>query len=109
LRSEKRDIILRHVTALYDFHGEVAGVRIARKHLGWYCQHHSGTNGFRPRLMAAESSSSQYAVAEECFSRWAVEGIDKNKNENKASGSALEHRDAHESYEQQDVTSEACL
>jgi tRNA-dihydrouridine synthase B len=107
LRSEKRDIILRHVTALYDFHGEVAGVRIARKHLGWYCQQHTGTNGFRPRLMAAESSSSQYAVAEECFGRWVEDGEDKN--ENKSVGSALEHRDAHESYEQQDCTSEACL
>ncbi len=43
LRSEIRDIILRHITALYAFHGEAAGVRIARKHLGWYCQPHTGT------------------------------------------------------------------
>ena len=60
-----------HITALYAFHGEAAGVRIARKHLGWYCQPHSGTKGFRPQLMAAESSSSQFAVAAACFGRWA--------------------------------------
>ncbi|RDE19940.1 tRNA dihydrouridine synthase DusB [Motiliproteus coralliicola] len=29
-------IMQRHLTALHGFYGEVAGVRIARKHLGWY-------------------------------------------------------------------------
>jgi tRNA-dihydrouridine synthase B len=73
LRSQKRDIILAHLASLYDFHGEVTGLRIARKHLGWYCQHTSRTAGFRPSLMAAESSSAQFALARECFDRWVDE------------------------------------
>ena len=71
LRGEIRDIILHHLEALYAFHGEAAGVRIARKHLGWYCQQHTSTAGFRPALMAAESSSTQFAMSRECFGRWA--------------------------------------
>ena len=67
LRAEVRDIILRHITALYAFHGEAAGVRIARKHLGWYCQQHTDTEAFRPALMAAETSSAQYAAVASRF------------------------------------------
>src|SRR5213080_3683849 len=36
-RAELRDIILAHLDSLYFFYGEESGVRIARKHLGWYC------------------------------------------------------------------------
>jgi tRNA-dihydrouridine synthase B len=104
LRDEIRDIILEHVTALYAFHGEAAGVRIARKHLGWYCQSHSGTRGFRPELMAAESSSSQFAAVAACFGRWATEH-DNNEN----NGTGWEQRDAHEPYESQDLQTQACL
>jgi tRNA-dihydrouridine synthase B len=70
LRTQMRDIILGHIEAMYAFHGEASGVRIARKHLGWYCQQHTMTEGFRSALMAAESSSSQFALARECFGRW---------------------------------------
>jgi tRNA-dihydrouridine synthase B len=104
LRSEIRDIILQHVTALYAFHGEAAGVRIARKHLGWYCQPHTVTKQFRPQLMAAESSSSQYAVAAACFGRWAEEQDD---NENNKTG--REQLDAHEPYEPRVSPAQACL
>ena len=76
LRPQIRDIILTHLEALYAFHGESSGVRIARKHLGWYCQHHTRTRSFRPSLMAAEVSSVQFALARECFDDWA------NENEN---------------------------
>jgi tRNA-dihydrouridine synthase B len=90
LRGEIRDIILHHLEALYVFHGETHGVRIARKHLGWYCQQHTQTAPYRPSLMAAENSSAQFAVAAECFGRWAdnennirvveqVDGADEDK------------------------------
>ena len=82
LRTEVRDIILEHLAALYAFHGESAGVRIARKHIGWYCQQHTDTENFRPELMAAESSSAQFAMVAARFGEWATsneaEAIDKN-------------------------------
>ena len=34
--AEVRDIMLAHLEQLYAFYGEHAGVRVARKHLGWY-------------------------------------------------------------------------
>jgi tRNA-dihydrouridine synthase B len=71
LRTQIRDIILEHVTALYAFHGEASGVRIARKHLGWYCQQHTDTESFRPELMAADSSSAQFATVAARFGAWA--------------------------------------
>ncbi len=85
LRAEIRDIILEHVTALYAFHGETLGVRIARKHLGWYCQQHTDTTNFRPQLMGPESSSAQFAAVAACFGAWA-------NNENNRVGREL--RDA---------------
>src|SRR5690606_34749832 len=35
-RAEVRAIILAHLESLYAFYGEDTGMRIARKHLGWY-------------------------------------------------------------------------
>jgi tRNA-dihydrouridine synthase B len=34
--AEVRDIMLAHLDELYAFYGEAAGVRVARKHIGWY-------------------------------------------------------------------------
>ena len=36
--AEVRDILLGHLEDLHAFHGEASGVRIARKHLGWYAK-----------------------------------------------------------------------
>ena len=41
LRTFKTEIILAHLESLYEFYGEYTGVRMARKHLGWYCRQHS--------------------------------------------------------------------
>ena len=81
LRAEIRAIILGHLEALYDFHGEESGLRIARKHLGWYCQQHTQTQSFRPVLMAADSSSSQFALARECFDAWTRDGEDADNDD----------------------------
>lgn len=38
--AEIRDMVLNHMEALYLFYGDHMGVRIARKHIGWYLQSH---------------------------------------------------------------------
>ncbi len=70
-RATKRNLILGHLESLYAFHGEVAGLRIARKHLGWYCVEHPDAAAWRPALMAAETSALQFERARECFDAWA--------------------------------------
>ena len=70
LRAFKTEIILQHLESLYEFYGEYTGVRMARKHLVWYCRQHSAASELRPQLMAAEDSASQFAAAKRGFERW---------------------------------------
>ena len=69
--AEVRDILLAHLEALYSHYGEDTGVRVARKHLGWYCQHHSGAGEFRKRVMTATTTGVQFAMARDYFDQLA--------------------------------------
>jgi tRNA-dihydrouridine synthase B len=71
LRSSKTEIILQHLASLYQFYGEHTGLRMARKHLGWYCRQLSEASELRQRLMAAEDSASQFSTAKQGFEHWA--------------------------------------
>jgi tRNA-dihydrouridine synthase B len=71
LRASKTEIILQHLESLYEFYGEHTGVRMARKHLGWYCRQHTEAGELRQRLMAAEDSASQFSAAKQGFEHWA--------------------------------------
>jgi tRNA-dihydrouridine synthase B len=71
LRADVRDIILAHLDSLYSFYGEDGGVRIARKHLGWYCDALlESPVQIRRELMAATSTSVQFASAARHFEDW---------------------------------------
>jgi tRNA-dihydrouridine synthase B len=73
-RSEVRDIILAHLDSLYAFYGEETGVRIARKHLGWYCEQcFPDSAQVRRDLMGAASTAAQFALAGKHFDEWAGE------------------------------------
>jgi tRNA-dihydrouridine synthase B len=73
-RADVRDIILAHLDALYAFYGEETGVRIARKHLGWYCRQLLGSPAqVRQDLMEAESTAAQFAHALKHFEVWVSE------------------------------------
>ena len=71
LRASKTEIILQHLESLYEFYGEHTGIRMARKHLGWYCRQLSEASELRQRLMAAEDSVSQFLAAKQGFGHWA--------------------------------------
>ena len=55
-------ILTEHLQALYTFYGEYMGVRIARKHVGWYLQQHPNAAGFRKHFNQLETSSDQVAA-----------------------------------------------
>jgi tRNA-dihydrouridine synthase B len=61
--------ILAHLESLYEFYGEETGVRVARKHLGWYFGKLQDAPDVRRELMAAESSSTQFALTKESLER----------------------------------------
>ncbi|HEY1491517.1 MAG TPA: tRNA dihydrouridine synthase DusB, partial [Steroidobacteraceae bacterium] len=72
LRVDVRDIILAHLDSLYAFYGEESGVRIARKHLGWYCEQLLEFPApIRRELMGAASTTDQFAHAAKHFDDWA--------------------------------------
>lgn len=75
LQSSITALILQHLESLYEFYGEYTGVRMARKHLGWYCQRQPDAQSRRHELMAAEDSVSQFAAAQRVFAGRTEAGI----------------------------------
>ena len=57
--AEVRDILLGHLEALHDFYGAYRGVRIARKHLGWYAKDRPENADFRRVVNRAETAAEQ--------------------------------------------------
>lgn len=58
--EEKARTILAHLRALYDFYGDFMGVRIARKHLGWYLKPLGVSDTFRRHLNGLNNTTEQY-------------------------------------------------
>ena len=65
--AEVRDILLGHLQALHDFYGESAGVRIARKHLGWYARDRPENAAFRAVVNRAQSADEQLRLTRDYF------------------------------------------
>jgi len=53
------DILLGHLAALHAFYGEHHGVRIARKHIGWYSRDLPGGAALRAAVNRVESATEQ--------------------------------------------------
>jgi len=64
---EVRDILLGHLEALHAFYGEASGVRIARKHLGWYAKDRPENAAFRGVVNRAETAEAQLALTRDYF------------------------------------------
>ncbi|WP_141453904.1 tRNA dihydrouridine synthase DusB [Pseudoxanthomonas sp. z9] len=65
--SEVRDVLLGHLHALHGFYGEAQGVRIARKHLGWYAKDRPENAAFRAVVNRAETAEAQIALTTDYF------------------------------------------
>ncbi|WP_148253793.1 tRNA dihydrouridine synthase DusB [Aidingimonas lacisalsi] len=74
---ERRRVMRDHLAALHDFYGDTMGIRIARKHLGWYLDNHCpGTHrsleaaeakALRKVFNSLESTTQQYRFVDELF------------------------------------------
>ena len=58
-QHEVRQLLMQHLDALYVFYGEAMGVRIARKHVGWYLQQHCQVAQFKTTFNRLESAQQQ--------------------------------------------------
>ncbi len=65
--EEVRDILLSHLEHLHGFYGEVMGVRIARKHLGWYAKDRPENFEFKAVVNKAETAASQLQLTRDYF------------------------------------------
>ena len=72
--DEMHRLIVEHLADHYAFYGEVDGVRIARKHLGWYTSKLAGGDAFRAQVNRLESSADQVAAVDGYFGRLAAIG-----------------------------------
>jgi tRNA-dihydrouridine synthase B len=66
-------ILCGHLEALYAFYGEVAGVRIARKHLGWYAKDRPENAAFRAIVNRAETAREQLRLTRDYFAALAAD------------------------------------
>jgi len=73
--DEVRDIMLDHLEDLYRFYGEQTGVRVARKHITWYCNGLEKSGSFRTRVVRVDSTAEQIRLTQEYFSQQAGEGV----------------------------------
>jgi tRNA-dihydrouridine synthase B len=72
--AEIRQLILEHLAEHHAFHGEESGVRIARKHLGWYTADLEGGNAFRHEMNAIDDASAQIAAVNRFFDELSTRG-----------------------------------
>ncbi|UCH48346.1 MAG: tRNA dihydrouridine synthase DusB [Betaproteobacteria bacterium] len=74
--DEIRELLTDHLTDLYSFYGEYSGVRVARKHIGWYVSTLDGGEGFRRHMNGLESAQEQLSAVRGFFDSLAADRID---------------------------------
>ncbi len=70
--GETRRVLTDHLENLYDFYGELSGVRIARKHIGWYIKaatinNPQGAELFRKEINQVNDANTQLELVTEFF------------------------------------------
>lgn len=72
--EEVKQVLLGHLSELYQFYGEYSGCRIARKHIAWYTKGLRSSNEFRQNMYKVESTAEQALVVENYFNQLLAEG-----------------------------------
>jgi tRNA-dihydrouridine synthase B len=69
-----RALVLEHIAGVHTYYGEPRGVRVARKHIGWYLDGRPGAAQWRPAINQAETAAEQLALLAACFYAIARDG-----------------------------------
>ena len=62
------DMVLTHYDAMLSFYGTELGARVARKHLGWYLDHHGTSAELRRAVLTAKTPTDTAALVSEALS-----------------------------------------
>ncbi len=65
--EEIHAVMREHLQRLHDFYGPIHGVRMARKHIGWYLKGRPGTRQVLYDLMRVTSPQEQFQLLEQHF------------------------------------------
>jgi tRNA-dihydrouridine synthase B len=65
--EEIRRVMLEHLHDLYEFYGELTGMRVARKHISWYTKGLKDSAQFRHQMNQLQSIPEQLAAIEAFF------------------------------------------
>jgi len=70
--DETSRVLTEHLKNLYDFYGELSGVRIARKHIGWYIkaamiENQQRVESFRQEVNQIDDADTQLQLVNEFF------------------------------------------
>lgn len=60
-------VMLEHINDLYGFYGDIAGMRVARKHISWYTKGLAGSAAFRHNMNTLDSIELQQAAINDFF------------------------------------------
>lgn len=64
---ERQQVVSDHVRAIHDFYGADTGIRIARKHIGWYLDRITPDLSYKQRIFAITCPDKQLAAISEAF------------------------------------------
>lgn len=73
--EEIHTVMLEHINDLYGFYGELAGMRVARKHISWYTKGLAGSANFRHNMNTLQTIELQQQAINDFFAEL------KSKNE----------------------------
>ena len=73
--EEIHTVMLEHINDLYGFYGDIAGMRVARKHISWYTKGLAGSASFRHNMNTLQTIELQQAAINDFFTEL------KTKNE----------------------------
>lgn len=68
--EEQYHLIVEHYHAMLDHYGEMTGVNMARKHIGWYTRGLPGSAEFRNRVNQEPSAAKVLAMLDEFYAPW---------------------------------------
>ena len=71
--DEIKNTTIAHVNELYDFYGENAGLKIARKHISWYTKGLKNSANFRHHMNTIEAIDEQIKTIEDYFNFLSIE------------------------------------
>lgn len=72
--DEIHNVMLQHLHDLYDFYGELTGMRVARKHISWYTKGLAGSANFRHHMNQLQITEEQISAIDEFFAQLRSKG-----------------------------------